>query len=140
MIHQQELAVATSGRTAHEVTRDVAEIVRASGVRSGLAHVFILHTSASLTITENADPDVCRDLETVFTRLAPDGDAAYRHRSEGDDDMASHVRSVLTQTALTVPVSDGGLVLGTWQGLFVWEHRYRGYRRRLMVTVMGTAG
>jgi len=106
-------------------------------VQTGLAHVFVQHTSCSLTITENADPDVRRDLETLLARLAPDGDPAYRHDLEGPDDMAAHARSVLTDSGLTIPVGAGSLLLGTWQGIYLWEHRTERQVRRVVVTVLG---
>jgi len=137
MIHQSEFTVRTGGRGMHEVTAEVGRAVSDSGVRIGLATVFVHHTSASLTFCENADPDVRRDLETVFARLAPDGDAELRHRTEGPDDMPAHVRSVLTRTSVTLPVADGRCDLGTWQGLYLWEHRARGHARRISVTVVG---
>lgn len=130
-----ELIIDTHGRGLHEITRQLAEQVAASGVTAGLCHVFIRHTSASLLITENADPDVHRDLETFFADLVPDGDPRFVHRAEGPDDMAAHVRAALTQTQLTIPVMDARLALGTWQGVYVWEHRTRGHRRRVVVTV-----
>lgn len=138
LIHQSLISVVAGARTALDITDRVMAIVADSGVKTGLAHVFIMHTSASLMICENADPDVRGDMETFFGRLVPDGDPMFRHRTEGDDDMAAHVRSVLTHTDLTLPVSEGRLALGTWQGIFLWEHRYRGYERRIMVTVCGS--
>ena len=137
MPHQTHLSFTTRPRATLDITADVAAAVRASGVRCGLAHVFVQHTSCSPLITENADPDVRRDLETVFARLAPDGDPAYRHDLEGDDDMAAHARSVLSDVSLTVPVGGGRLLLGTWQGIFLWEHRAQSHTRRVVVTVMG---
>lgn len=137
MSHQHILEFPTSGRGTRDITRAVAEVVHASGVRVGIVHVFVRHTSCSLTITENADPDVRRDLETILARLAPDGDRAYRHDLEGPDDMSAHVRSVLTDTALTIPVGDGALLLGTWQGIYLWEHRTAPQRRSVVVTVLG---
>lgn len=137
MTYQQTLQFRTRGRSTLEITADVEQVVRASGVAVGLAHVFVQHTSCSLTITENADPDVRRDLETVFARLAPDGDPAYRHDLEGDDDMAAHARSVLSDVGLTVPVGGGRLLLGTWQGIFLWEHRTHSHARRVIVTILG---
>jgi secondary thiamine-phosphate synthase enzyme len=137
MTHQSILAFSTKGRGTLDITAAVASIVAESGVQSGLAHVFVQHTSCSLTITENADPDVRRDLDTILTRLAPDGDPAYRHDLEGPDDMAAHARSVLSDTGLTVPVGDGRLLLGTWQGIFLWEHRTAPQRRSVVVTVLG---
>lgn len=137
MAHQHILHFDTRGRGSRDITPEVAQVVTASGIACGLAQVFVQHTSCSLTITENADPDVRRDLETVFGRLAPDGDPAWRHDDEGPDDMAAHVRTVLTDTGLTVPVGGGRLLLGTWQGIFLWEHRTRPQRRTVVVTVIG---
>lgn len=137
MSHQTTLSFTTRGRSTLDITARVAEVVRAAGVTVGLCHVFVQHTSCALMITENADPDVRRDLETIFGRLAPDGDPAYRHDLEGDDDMAAHARSVLSGAGLTIPVGDGRLLLGTWQGVFLWEHRTASHARRVVVTVMG---
>ena len=137
MPHQSILEIATSGRGTRNITSEVARVVASSTVQTGIAHVFVQHTSCSLTITENADPNVRRDLETVITRLAPDGDPAYRHDLEGPDDMAAHARSVLTDTGLTVPVGGGRLLLGTWQGIYLWEHRTAPQQRRVVVTVLG---
>ncbi len=137
MTHQSILEFSTAGRGTRDITGAVARVVAEAGARCALAHVFVMHTSCSLTITENADPDVRRDLETILGRLAPDGDRAYRHDTEGADDMAAHARSVLTDTALTVPVADGRLLLGTWQGIFLWEHRTSPQRRRVVVTILG---
>jgi secondary thiamine-phosphate synthase enzyme len=137
MAHQTILEFKTAGRGTRAITDDVAGVVAASGVQCGLAHVFVQHTSCSLTITENADADVRRDLETIMARLAPDGDPAYCHDLEGPDDMSAHVRSVLTDTGLLVPVGGGRLLLGTWQGVFLWEHRTAPQRRRVVVTVLG---
>jgi secondary thiamine-phosphate synthase enzyme len=129
--------VRTRGRGTTEVTRDVQDAVAATGISEGLCTVFIHHTSASLIVTENADPDVRRDLDAFLSRLVPDGDSLYLHTLEGPDDMPAHVRSVLTQTSLSIPVSAGRCALGTWQGVFVWEHRHRGHQRRITVTVVG---
>ena len=137
MPHQSILAFSTRGRGTQDITRAVADVVATSGIECGLVHVFVQHTSCSLTITENADPDVRRDLETVMGRLAPDGDPAWRHDDEGPDDMAAHVRSVLTNTGLTIPVGDGRLLLGTWQGIYLWEHRTSAHRRSVVVAVLG---
>lgn len=137
MPHQSILDFSTQGRGTRSITAAVAQAVAASGVKTGLAHIFVQHTSCSLTITENADPDVRRDLETILARLAPDGDPAYRHDLEGPDDMSAHARSILTSTGLTVPVGAGRLLLGTWQGIFLWEHRTSPQQRRVVVTVMG---
>jgi secondary thiamine-phosphate synthase enzyme len=135
--HQSRLDFATTGRGTRNITSEVARAVAQSGIRTGIAHVFVQHTSCSLVITENADPDVRRDLETIAARLAPDGDRAYRHDSEGPDDMAAHARTVLTGESLTVPVGNGQLLLGTWQGLFLWEHRTGPQQRHVVVTVLG---
>jgi len=137
MAHQALLAFSTRGRGTLDITEAVARAVGQSGIDVGLAHVFVQHTSCSLTITENADPDVRRDLETVMARLAPDGDPAYRHDAEGPDDMAAHVRSMLSATGLSVPVGGGRLLLGTWQGIYLWEHRTAPHRRSVVVTVLG---
>ncbi|MGX4642570.1 secondary thiamine-phosphate synthase enzyme YjbQ [Massilia sp. SYSU DXS3249] len=137
MAYQAILHFPTRGRGTQDITREVAEVVAGSGVQCGLAQVFVQHTSCSLTITENADPDVRRDLDMVLNRLAPDGDPAYRHDDEGPDDMAAHVRNVLTDTAVTVPVGGGRLLLGTWQGIYLWEHRTAPHRRSVVVTVIG---
>jgi secondary thiamine-phosphate synthase enzyme len=140
MTFQDKFEVRTAGRGTTEITAQVARIVRASSVRCGIANVFVQHTSCSLTITENADPSVRRDLETLARRWAPDGDRAYRHDTEGDDDMAAHARSVLAGCSLTVPVDSGSLLLGTWQGIFLWEHRTQPHVRTVVVTVMGESG
>jgi secondary thiamine-phosphate synthase enzyme len=137
MIHQDKIELRTRGRGTRDITGEVARVVDASGIRTGLCSVFLQHTSASLVLTENADPDVRRDLETVMSRLAPDGDPAYVHDTEGDDDMAAHARSVLTSNSITLPVGDGRLLLGTWQGLFLWEHRAAPHSRTVVVTVVG---
>jgi secondary thiamine-phosphate synthase enzyme len=136
-MHQTEIVVETEGRGTYEVTDRVARAVADSGVEAGLCHVFITHTSASLMLCENADPDVRTDLETFMGDLAPDGDRRFVHTMEGPDDMPAHVRSVLTQSDLQIPVRDGRLALGTWQGIYLWEHRLRGHRRRLVVTIQG---
>ena len=137
MTFQDRFEVKTSGRGTTEITAQVARVVHASGIRCGIVNVFAQHTSCSLTITENADPSVRRDLETLAQRWAPDGDAAYRHDTEGDDDMAAHARSVLAGCSLTVPIDEGALLLGTWQGIFLWEHRTQPHTRTIVVTVVG---
>ncbi len=134
---QAEIDVATRGRGTYELTQRVAEAVRSARETTGLCHVFTTHTSASLMICENADPDVRRDLETFMSDLAPDGDRRFVHPAEGADDMPAHVRSVLTQSDLTIPIKNGELALGTWQGVYLWEHRVAGHRRRVLVTVQG---
>lgn len=135
VMYQQGIDIHTRGRELREITAQVADVVRRSGTAIGLCHVFVHHTSASLIISENADPSVCRDLERFMERLVPDGDPLFEHAAEGPDDMPAHIRSVLTRSDLTIPVSAGGLGLGTWQGIWLWEHRHRGHQRRITVTV-----
>ena len=135
MSHQSILHFDTRGRGTTNITRPVAEAVAGSGVDTGLCHVFIHHTSASLILCENADPSVRDDLERFMLRLVPDGDPIFAHIDEGPDDMPAHVRSILTKMDLTIPVSDGRLALGTWQGIYLWEHRTHSHRRRVTVTV-----
>lgn len=137
MIHRGEIDVDTRGRGTYDITRDVAKIVGDSRAREGLATVWVHHTSASLIVCENADPAVRRDLEAFAARLVPDGDKLFTHDDEGPDDMPAHVRSVLTQTSIGVPIERGRLALGTWQGLYLWEHRTAPHRRRITVTVIG---
>lgn len=136
-MHRRVFTVRTDGRGAYELTREVQRVVADSGVDEGLCHVFVHHTSASLMICENADPDVLRDYEAFFARLVPDGDPLFVHTAEGPDDMAAHLRAILTQPALTIPVSGGRADLGTWQGVFLCEHRTAPHRRRLTVSVQG---
>ena len=136
-MYQAEIEVETRGRGTYEITDRIAEAVRAAHVPTGLCHVFTAHTSASLAICENADPDVRRDLETFMADIAPDGDPRFVHTAEGPDDMPAHIRSVLTKTDLTIPVRTGRLALGTWQGVYLWEHRLSAHRRRVLVTVQG---
>ena len=130
-------ALRTRGRGSYELTRAVQDFVAESGIRTGLCHVFIRHTSASLMLTENADPDVRADLERFMSAIAPDGDPMFAHDAEGPDDMPAHVRSVLTQSDLTIPVADGRCALGTWQGIYLWEHRHAAHERSVIVTVQG---
>ena len=137
MIHQKTLQFRTRGRGTTDITADVQRVVAESGIQAGLCNVFLQHTSASLILCENADPDVRRDLETILSRLAPDGDPAYVHDTEGPDDMAAHARAMLTSNSLSIPVTDGRLQLGTWQGLYLWEHRTAPHARSAIVTVTG---
>jgi secondary thiamine-phosphate synthase enzyme len=130
-----KLVVSTRGQGLTDITGQVAEVVRASGIEEGLATVFVQHTSASLVIQENADPSVRRDLESFLNRLVPEDASLYTHTAEGPDDMPSHVKSALTQTSLAVPVVAGRLGLGTWQGIYLWEHRRRGSQRSILVHV-----
>lgn len=137
MYSQEEIQISTSGRGSFNVTRDVQRVVAASGIQTGLCHVFITHTSASLMLCENADPTVRQDLETFLGKMVPDGDPMFRHRSEGPDDMSAHIRTILTHNDLTIPVSNGHCSLGTWQGIYLCEHRTHPHQRSLVVTVQG---
>jgi secondary thiamine-phosphate synthase enzyme len=134
---QHELTVRTRGRGTYDISAEVQDLVRGSGISSGLCHVFIRHTSASLMLCENADPAVLRDLETFMSRTVPDGDPMFTHTAEGPDDMPAHVRSVLTQSDLNLPISNARCALGTWQGIFLWEHRVAPHTRRVIVTLQG---
>lgn len=134
---QHHLTFTTRGRGSSEITEDIAALVGQSTLSAGLAHVFVKHSSCGLAITENADPTVRQDLETLLRRWAPDGDAAYRHDLEGDDDMAAHARSLLTGCSLSIPFADGKLLLGTWQGIYLFEHRSHGHRREIVLTLLG---
>ena len=136
MVFRKALSFQTSGRGFVDITAEVQSAVAQSGISDGLCLVFLHHTSASLILCENADPDVRRDLETYFARLVADGDRMFVHTAEGPDDMPAHVRTVLTQNSLNIPVGDGRCDLGTWQGIYLWEHRKHGHRRRVTVTVL----
>lgn len=135
-MHRETLVISTPGRGFTEITRQVDQAIARAGIDEGLCNVFVLHTSASLLITENADPDVLTDLETMISDLAPDGDARYTHTAEGPDDMSAHVRCLLTQTSISIPVESGAMKLGTWQGLFLWEHRARPHSRKVVASVL----
>lgn len=137
MVRQGRLEIATRGRGTVDITSRVDNVVNETGVQTGIAQVFLHHTSASLIISENADPAVRRDLERVLARLAPDGDPEFEHDAEGPDDMPAHARAMLTSTGVSVPVSGGRLALGTWQGLYLYEHRSTPHRRSITVTVLG---
>lgn len=136
MAHRTSFSVETRGRGTYDITARVAAALDRVSVGDGLAHVFCHHTSASLILCENADPSVRRDLDAFFARLVPDGDARYEHDDEGPDDMPAHIRTVLTQSALLVPVAAGRLDLGTWQGIYLWEHRTSPHQRRVTVTLV----
>lgn len=136
MTKQSQLHIATPGRSMIEITKEIKQVVAQSEVTTGLCHIYIHHTSASLLISENHDPVVLRDLEAFMQRLSPDGDDLFQHIEEGPDDMPSHVRSALTQTFLTIPITDKKLALGTWQGIFLWEHRLRANKRNLTITIL----
>jgi len=137
MVYQQSFRITTTGRGSYSITAEVARHVQQSGIRLGLCHLFLRHTSASLILCENADPDVREDLERFMVRLVPDGDALFTHTAEGPDDMPAHIRNILTHSDLTLPVTDGRPGLGTWQGLYLWEHRQQGHHREITVTVYG---
>ncbi|MGB3199933.1 MAG: secondary thiamine-phosphate synthase enzyme YjbQ [Nodosilinea sp.] len=134
--YQQVLTLQSRGKSLHRFTNQVQDVVRASGVETGLCTVFLRHTSASLIIQENADPDVLVDLENFLAQLVPEGNH-YIHSTEGPDDMPAHIRTVLTHTSETIPVMQGRLALGTWQGLYLWEHRSRGSAREVVIHVTG---
>ena len=134
---QQTITIGPITRGLHDITPQVAAAVAAADVNTGLCHLFLQHTSASLVIQENADPDVLADMEDWFARTVQDGDPRYRHDDEGPDDMSAHIRTALTHTSLTVPVSAGRMALGTWQGLYLYEHRTHPHHRRVVVTVQG---
>ena len=134
---QTILEVRTPGRGLHEITHEISSFVRDAGIRTGLLTVFCRHTSASLVIQENADPSAMRDLVAWLGRLAPDGDPAHTHTAEGPDDMPAHLRAAVTSTSETIPVVDGALALGTWQGLFLAEHRTRAHRRSVVLHLQG---
>jgi secondary thiamine-phosphate synthase enzyme len=136
MYHAESLTLRTKGRGTYEITDAVQRVVRESGAARGLCTVFVHHTSASLIICENADPGVRKDLERFFARFAPDGDPLFEHVDEGPDDMSAHVRSIVTQSSLSIPVEDGRCALGTWQGVFLWEHRTAPHARRVTVSVL----
>ena len=137
MYHAKSFTLGTDGRGTYEITDQVQRIVREGRVDRGLCHVFLHHTSASLILCENADPSVRHDLERFFARLVPDGAPEFRHTAEGPDDMPAHVRTILTQNALSLPVADGACDLGAWQGLYLWEHRTAPHRRRITVSLVG---
>ncbi len=137
MITQKELRISTQGRGTYDLSRQVQDIVAASGIKTGMCNVFVRHTSASLILCENADPAVMQDLETFMSQLVPDGDLMFTHIDEGPDDMPAHVRSILTQSNLNLPVVEGRCALGTWQGIFLWEHRYAAHTRNILLTING---
>jgi len=136
-VEQHRIRIQTRGRGAHECGTQINDHVRRSGIRQGLCHVFLRHTSASLMLCENADPAVRRDLDRFMASLIPDGNPMFEHDQEGADDMPAHVRTVLTHSDLTIPIADGRLDLGTWQGIYLWEHRKSPHERTLTVTLTG---
>ena len=132
---QNTLKVNTSERGIYDIGNQVKSLIKESGIKEGICNLFIQHTSASLILCENADPAVKKDLETFMATVVPDGDPMFTHVAEGPDDMPAHVRSILTQSDLNVPITDGLLALGTWQGIFLWEHRHAPQQRRIIVTI-----
>lgn len=137
MIYQQTFTQQTLGRGTANLTRTVEEILGRSGITTGMLNIFVRHTSASLILCENADPDVRADLEYFMEKIAPDGNPAYQHSDEGPDDMSAHIRTLLTGSSLTIPFSNKQLLLGTWQGVYLWEHRTHPHNRKITVTVYG---
>ena len=135
--HIQHLTISTRGRGFYEFTTELRQGLREAAIQTGLATVFVQHTSASLLIQENADPEVRRDFERFFARLVPDGDPLFQHTSEGPDDMPAHIRAALTATQLSIPISGGRLALGTWQGVYLWEHRCEPHRRSVVAHFLG---
>ena len=136
-VHSETLQLKTTGKRTYEITDEVAAVVRNSKVTIGTATVFSQHTSCSLVLMENADPSARRDLEAYFDRLVPEDDPHFQHTSEGPDDMPSHIRMALTRTSEVIPIADGQMLLGTWQGIFLFEHRRASHRRRVVITVLG---
>lgn len=132
---QQTLNIETKGRGTYEISNDIQKVIRENNIHSGLCHLFLQHTSASLILCENADATVRTDLENFMARIAPDGDPDYHHDMEGPDDMPAHIRTILTQNSITIPITNGRCELGTWQGIYLWEHRNRGHRRKLVITL-----
>lgn len=135
--YQQILKIQTSGKSLLKITSKVQAVVTESGIQKGICTVFVRHTSASLLIQENADPDVLRDLENFFAKLVPEDSQRYFHNTEGPDDMPAHIRSALTQTCEQIPIAGGRLLLGTWQGIYLWEHRQQGHLREVVIHVAG---
>lgn len=136
MIIQETFKIQTSGRGTIAITDKINACLAKHSLQTGLCNLFLQHTSASLILCENADPDVRKDLETYFARSIPEGDPIFHHNAEGDDDMPAHIRTVLTQSSLSIPVQHGKLALGTWQGIYLWEHRYQEFERRLLITII----
>ena len=137
MVHQQQLRFSTRGRGTCNISQQIDEVISKSGIKTGICQIFIHHTSASLILCENADPTVRTDLETFMKRLVPDGDSMFKHKDEGDDDMPAHIRTVLTESSLSIPIEDGKECLGVWQGIYLWEHRTSPFKRNITVTIIG---
>lgn len=135
--YQQRLKIQTPGKSFSQITSNVQSVVTESGIDTGLCTIFLRHTSASLVIQENADPDVLKDLSNFFSKLVPEDGKAYIHNAEGPDDMPAHIRTALTKTSEQIPIAQGRLLLGTWQGIYIWEHRQRGHYREVVVHISG---
>ena len=138
MWFQQRIQILTEGRGTYDVTSEIGRIVKESGVRVGLCHIFIQHTSASIVMTENADSDMRHDMELFFRDLVPDADRRYVHVAEGPDDMSAHVRTILTESSLSLPIGKGKPLLGVWQGVYIWEHRTSAHNRTIIITINGS--
>ncbi len=137
MLHQQTLHFSTTRRGTYNITQQITDAIGESGIKDGICHIFLQHTSASLILCENADRMVREDLDAYMAKLVKDGDSAYQHKDEGADDMAAHIRTVLTQSSLSIPVHKGRCNLGIWQGIFLWEHRTQAHKRNIALTIMG---
>ncbi|MBW9258217.1 MAG: secondary thiamine-phosphate synthase enzyme YjbQ [Candidatus Thiodiazotropha sp. (ex. Lucinisca nassula)] len=137
MVAQETFSVQTRGRETLNITHQITSLVDQSGIQTGLCQLFLRHTSASLILCENADPDVRSDLERYLSRLVKDGDPIFQHTMEGPDDMSAHIRTILTHSDLSLPISNGRLALGTWQGVYLWEHRTHPHNRQVMATLIG---
>ena len=137
MLNQQKLRFSTTGRGTYNITQQVSEVIEKSGIKSGICHIFLQHTSASLILCENADKTVREDLNIYMAKLVKDGDPSFKHQAEGPDDMAAHIRTILTQSSLSIPIHKGKCDLGIWQGIFLWEHRTSSNKRNIAITIMG---
>ncbi|MEJ2611996.1 MAG: secondary thiamine-phosphate synthase enzyme YjbQ [Candidatus Thiodiazotropha sp.] len=137
MVLQKKISLQTRGRNTYDITHQIEELIHPTDITTGICQLFIQHTSASLILCENADPDVRTDLERFASKLVPDGDPQFDHTLEGPDDMAAHIRSIFTNMDLSLPITDGRLALGTWQGIYLWEHRTHAHQRQVMVTLFG---
>jgi secondary thiamine-phosphate synthase enzyme len=137
MVFQTQLRFSTTGRGTYNISQQIAEAIAQSGIKTGIAHIFLQHTSASLVLCENADPSVRSDLEAFMARLVPDGDPIFKHQDEGPDDMPAHIRAILSGDSLSIPVRKGKSDLGLWQGIFLWEHRLHPYKRQVSLTILG---
>lgn len=137
MLYQHKLRFSTTGRGTYNITKQITETIEKSRIKFGICHIFVQHTSASLILCENADKTVREDLNAYMAKLVKDGDSQYKHKTEGPDDMAAHIRTILTQSSLSIPVSKGKCDLGLWQGVFLWEHRTAPFKRNVAITIMG---